>query len=296
MSVVMSNGPRLPMYKQPPVLDLNIDVKLPTCMYTYPKVFTADNDACDLVGLQHRQESIIQQLQHLVHQIDDLRSQLKQPTTRAAAQVKPATIPPRLTFKEGTVLDIVISCNPDRPCLSLLPLAQLLQSTARVSTAQHRHSSVIHNNIPQMFTHFTNHVNRADSNICLTLVWKQVGDVEFMVDPIHDRALLGETTLARYITNYLADIGLTNDPITDTHMDHMIDSLTTTLISGNGNEKAKVARHLNSVLSPGQWILGDRFSLVDIVVWSALSNANLNISPHNNIQRWLSNFNKKFSL
>jgi len=283
MSVVMSNGPRLAMYKQPPVLDLHCDVKLPTSMYTYPKVFTPQKDACDLVGLQQRQESIIHQLQHLVSQIDDLRAQLKQP---AASKPTNQTIPPLLTLKDGCVLDIVISCNPSHPCLSLLPLAQLLQSTAKLSTAQHTHSSVIHNNIPAMFTQFTNHVNRADSNICLTLVWKQVDDVEFIVDPIHERALLGETTLARYITNYLPDVGLTNDPITDTHMDHLIDTLYNTITTGNSKDKAGAVRHLNTVLGSAAWILGARLSLVDILVWSALSNTDINITSHTNIQRW----------
>jgi len=205
MSVVASNGPRLPMYGQPPVLDLNIAVTLPTCMYTYPKVFTADKAACDMAGLQQRQESIIQQLQHLVQQIDDLRSQLQQPPTTTTA-VQRDSIPPALTCKDGSVLDIVISCNPAQPCLSLLPLAKLLQGSARLATAQHKHSSVIQSSIPDVFTHFANHVSRDSSNICLTLVWKQVDDVEFIVDPIRERALLGETTLARYISAYLPDV------------------------------------------------------------------------------------------
>jgi len=287
MSAIVNNGPRSLMYTQKPVLDLHIDVKLPTCMYNYPKVFKTkkDNYLCDLMGLQKRQETIIQQLQQLVHQIDNLRGQLQHsPNTEQQ-------IPPQLTLKEGSVLDVVVSCNPERPCFSLLPLKQLLESRARLSTRQHMHSTVINKQTPTTFNKFTNNNNRENSNICLTLLWKQVDDVEFIVDPVNDRNLVGEVTLARYISNYLPDIGVTNDPITDTQMDNLIDTLTTNLMSSNS---AGAVRHLNSQLTSSRWILGDRFSLVDICVWSALMN--ITEPAESNIRRWMHDFKQKFSL
>ncbi len=110
-----------------------------------------------------------------------------------------------------------------------------------------------------------------------------------MVNPGSQLAIHGEANVARYLARLLtpaydasrADIAVA------TEIDALVD-MATQLARGKDKEKASVIKTLNAKLGKANtWLLGEKMSLADIVLWSAMHQGNQVVTASGNVKRWL---------
>ncbi len=95
----------------------------------------------------------------------------------------------------------------------------------------------------------------------------------------------GEANVARFLFRLLG--AEPQDPIAATQMDCWIDTAVFLLAEGGSKERATVLRSLNAALGRSPWLLGQEFSLADIVCACCVLRAGQSTSAPANAQRWL---------
>lgn len=95
----------------------------------------------------------------------------------------------------------------------------------------------------------------------------------------------GEANIARFLFRLLG--AEPQDPVAATLMDCWIDTAVFQLAEGGSKERAAVLRSLNSALGRSPWLLGQEFSLADIVCACCILQAGQTTSAPANVQHWL---------
>ncbi len=95
----------------------------------------------------------------------------------------------------------------------------------------------------------------------------------------------GEANIARFLFRLLG--AEPQDPVAATLMDCWIDTAVFQLAEGGSKERAAVLRSLNSALGRSPWLLGQEFSLADIVCACCVLRAGQTTSAPANVQHWL---------
>jgi hypothetical protein len=180
------------MYRLPPIIPDHMEFDLPTRMYKLPVIQhfetaapanMSDDDMQALKELEKRQESILDQLENLKIEV----SKLQAPKT--AKQTGPR--------------DLVIRASPSHPPNVLPIICQQLMNQMKIFTSTHIHSNVV-KGIPNLLKDFLPNSNcsaRTESDLCLTLIWKNVGkDLELVTSPTSNSLLKGEVNLLRYFS------------------------------------------------------------------------------------------------
>ncbi|XP_064118296.1 aminoacyl tRNA synthase complex-interacting multifunctional protein 2-like isoform X5 [Macrobrachium nipponense] len=280
-----------------------------------------------LAELEMRQEAVLLRLQCLKQQLDKLQNN-KCPTDQsmpsmavvgAAAQsspvkqpagVKQAVVEHILTaiqghlddisslhfnsqIQIGTVHDLVIAANPDRPPYSLVLLRKLLKNVGfPVYCANHLHSSVkkVGETLQKTFTE-SPEGDRSKHSLAFTLHWKDVSSPSLMVNPLHQTPISGEANIIRYVSRlfplsspYNYEATGTFTLITET--DNLLDQLTNQMICGNNKERQAVLRLLNGRLGRASWLMGDKCSIVDVMAWSAVRQTGSEVGAPANVSKW----------
>ncbi|XP_066966219.1 aminoacyl tRNA synthase complex-interacting multifunctional protein 2 isoform X4 [Macrobrachium rosenbergii] len=280
-----------------------------------------------LAELEMRQEAVLHRLQCLKQQLDKLQnnkcltdqSMPSMSVVGAAAQSSPVKQPAgvkqavvehilmaikdhlddisSLHFSSqiqiGTVHDLVIAANPDRPPYSLVLLRKLLKNVGfPVYCANHVHSSVkkVSESLQKTFTE-SPEGDRSKHSLAFTLHWKDVSSPSLMVNPLHQTPISGEANIIRYVSrlfplsspyNYEATGTFTS--ITET--DNLLDQLTNQMICGNNKERQAVLRLLNGRLGRASWLMGDKCSIVDVMAWSAVRQTGSEAGAPANVSKW----------
>ncbi|XP_064118292.1 uncharacterized protein LOC135223616 isoform X1 [Macrobrachium nipponense] len=198
-----------------------------------------------------------------------------------------------LSWEIGTVHDLVIAANPDRPPYSLVLLRKLLKNVGfPVYCANHLHSSVkkVGETLQKTFTE-SPEGDRSKHSLAFTLHWKDVSSPSLMVNPLHQTPISGEANIIRYVSRlfplsspYNYEATGTFTLITET--DNLLDQLTNQMICGNNKERQAVLRLLNGRLGRASWLMGDKCSIVDVMAWSAVRQTGSEVGAPANVSKW----------
>jgi len=114
--------------------------------------------------------------------------------------------------------------------------------------------------------------------------------VKMMVSPHDQVPIEGMGNIARYIcrefcSDIYEDLGAENASIIDSWIDRFCQAL----LLGNTKERASVIKNFNASIASNPWVVGDQFSLADIVCYCVLCEVSGGSKFANNIQRWLKN-------
>ncbi|XP_026063242.1 aminoacyl tRNA synthase complex-interacting multifunctional protein 2 isoform X1 [Carassius auratus] len=300
----------MPMYKVKPVSPGDIKIDLPTCMYKLPNVHAQrmncgehalQNGEVDpaLKALEERQDEVLRRLYELKATVDGLAKTVTTPDadldastlSRGPAEAVfrgTADLDSLLGKDLGALRDIVINANPGHPPLSLLVLHALLCQRYQVLSSVHVHSSVSVVPPPLLSCLGPRHIDsyvRQRFQLGFTLIWKDVSELQMKFNTQSMCPIEGEANVARFLFRLLS--AEPQDPVTVTQMDSWIDTAVFQLAEGGSKEQAVTLRSLNSALGRSPWLLGQEFSLADIVCACCVLRAGLNTSAAANVQRWL---------
>ncbi|GFR00876.1 aminoacyl tRNA synthase complex-interacting multifunctional protein 2 [Trichonephila clavata] len=272
-----ANGPL--MYHVSPLYNFSSDIILPTCMYRMNNIHDTNfslgstdemnlSNTVDLVELEKSQLNIIQKLEDLKEKVLKLKVEF--------GVVENNNL--------GTFQDVVIKANPQYPPLSLWVLCHLFSQTTAIRLNTYLHSSL--NSIPENINKLENISSSNSCKTSLTVIWRDGNkDHEMMVDPIHQGIVEGEVNIARYLSR-LFSLNYETDPILSTMIDNYLELVHSSIIHGNNKERQGALRSLNSQLGKNAFIVGDSYTIADIVTWSALIQAKLHQSLPANVMKW----------
>ncbi|KAM4631529.1 aminoacyl tRNA synthase complex-interacting multifunctional protein 2 [Discoglossus pictus] len=293
----------MPMYKvQPYGGDIQVD--LPTCMYSLPNVHQTptghtEQEADPAVqALESRQEDILKRLYELKAAVDGLSKMIQTPDAdldvtdiiqadeRAAPTSNMADLDSILGKDNGALRDVVINANPSLPPLSLLILHSLLCERYKVLSAVHTHSSVT--NIPEpllkCFGDQVNNQSRQGYQLGFTLIWKNVPKPQMKFSIQNMCPIEGEGNIARFLFSLF---GYSFNAVTSTLIDSWVDTAIFQLREGSNKEKAAVLRAMNSALGKSPWLVGNELTVADVVSWCAIQQSGNATAVPANVQKWM---------
>lgn len=111
---------------------------------------------------------------------------------------------------------------------------------------------------------------------------------ELMVSPARQSCVTGEVNIARYINRLLSPAFDTDDIVMATTADEWLDTADLQILNGNSKQRNAALKSLNNRLKKNDWLVGDQFSVVDAVTWSALHQTELAKSAAESVQKWIS--------
>jgi len=262
------------MYHLPPILDRDVAIRLPTCMYRMEPIISSSGGsekmqpaaesgaaAADLARLERRQEAILTRLDALKTQVEAAmqRRPVSCPAGGDVAVAMSATLPDHPS-------ELVVVASPSSPPYSLLPLRRLMPS---LSVTSHVHSSAPPVNAA--LTRLFSWRGAGARGPHLRLIWKDVaGEPALLVSPAAQCCpLAGEPQLCRYLARALLPHHYEGDAARAAEVDQLL-AQADRLRSGNGKERQTVLRSLNATLGGRPFLLGSQMTLVDGAVWSAV--------------------------
>lgn len=303
-----------PMYELPKQVKMPSAVQLPGCMYkmeplnrfsskdlapsyygsTCASAALIQGSSADVAALEVRQETVLQRLRDLKLQLDKLQSSKfsslspsKNSSTAigAAAQSSP--------LKTGTVHDLVISANPNRPPYFLVLLRKLLKDAGYpVYSVDHLHSSVHHvdESIRGCFSDKPLG-DRNKHNLAFTVHWKDVEAPNLMVNPLRQTVISGEANITRYVSRLFPLSSSYNYEATGTfssiaETDNLLDQLAAQAASKNNKERQGALRQLNGRLGKTSWLVNNECGIADVFLWSVLKQGGLNVGAPANVDKW----------
>ena len=121
----------------------------------------------------------------------------------------------------------------------------------------------------------------------LHLLFTVKNGANIMVNPGSQLTIHGEANVARYLARLLTPAYDSGDITKATEIDYYVD-MATQLAHGKDKEKASVIRTLNAKLGKSNtWLVGDKLSLADVVLWSAMHQGNQVTTASGNVKWWL---------
>ncbi|GFS94041.1 aminoacyl tRNA synthase complex-interacting multifunctional protein 2 [Nephila pilipes] len=181
--------------------------------------------------------------------------------------------------------DIVIKANPQYPPLSLWVLWHLFSQSTATRLVTYLHSSL--KSVPKNISQLENISSSDSCNISLTVIWRDGDkDHEMMVDPINQGVIEGEVNIARYLSRLLS-LNYETDAILSTQIDNWLELVHSSIIHGNNKDRQGALRSLNSHLGKNAFLVGDSYTIADIVTWSSLIQAKLYQSLPANVVTWV---------
>lgn len=110
---------------------------------------------------------------------------------------------------------------------------------------------------------------------------------ELMVSAVKQSVVFGEVNIARYINRLLSPTFDTDDIVMATYWDSWLDVADLSLFNGNSKQKSSAVKNLNARLKRNKWTVGFEFSLVDVVMWSALHQSKEASGAPEHVQKWM---------
>ncbi|XP_046429192.1 probable aminoacyl tRNA synthase complex-interacting multifunctional protein 2 isoform X1 [Neodiprion fabricii] len=222
------------------------------------------NPLPEIVELELRQEKILSQLAELKKQVSSLYGILKNSRPSNTTHV----IAPR--SKEKVRTDLVVNVNPTKPPFSLLALQNIWNDTD-IYVSCHTHSTST-SPVPE-FPLTAQNFNSENHTVEVSLIWKEISDLEVIISGVRGTRLLGEVSLLRYLSRLIASHNYESREcgIDASKIDSLLD-----LCHELSFQKSRM--HANSVFATlagnvgnGQWLLSRSSpSIADVAAWSAI--------------------------
>ncbi|XP_069982466.1 uncharacterized protein [Penaeus vannamei] len=198
-----------------------------------------------------------------------------------------------LSWETGTVHDLVISANPNRPPYFLVLLRKLLKDAGYpVYSVDHLHSSVHHvdESIRGCFSDKPLG-DRNKHNLAFTVHWKDVEAPNLMVNPLRQTVISGEANITRYVSRLFPLSSSYNYEATGTfssiaETDNLLDQLAAQAASKNNKERQGALRQLNGRLGKTSWLVNNECGIADVFLWSVLKQGGLNVGAPANVDKW----------
>lgn len=295
----------MPMYSMKPISAAGgIQVELPTCMYSLLNVHASSELVPEekaipaLEALEARQEEILKRLYELKAAVEGISKMVQTPDADldvtdiadvacSASESTAVTHLDELLGKHyGVLRDVVISANPCKPPLSLFVLHRLLCRQYNVLSSIHVHSSVssVPAHLLKCFVEQTKRYSRQEYQLGITLIWKDVSKPQMKFSVQSMCPIEGEGNIARFLFSLL---GQKYNALTSTLIDSWVDVAVFQLMEGSSKDKYSVLRLLNTALGKTSWLVGDDFTVADIVTWCAVREmGNANAVPVN-VLKWM---------
>ncbi|KAL0125666.1 hypothetical protein PUN28_004622 [Cardiocondyla obscurior] len=229
-------------------------------------------------ALEARQEKILSQLAELKKQVSKLYSFLRQSNQ---AEVKKDFV--AVQVQKPVSLELVLNVNPSKPPYSILALQKLWKDTSfRVKSYIH---STINDQIPIVFPYTT---KCATNTVELTLIWKDVSDMEVITD-LRSTTIKGEVNFLRYVSRLIESHSYENTCLQPHTLDFALD-FTNLLHKEQNIEKGllKLAHEFE------KWSCKGGFNIVDIAVWSLIKQFPGTILPLT-LREWYDKCDKVFT-
>ena len=110
---------------------------------------------------------------------------------------------------------------------------------------------------------------------------------ELMVSPAKQSVVTGEVNIARYINRLLSPAFDSEDITAATTADEWLDTADLHIFNGNSKQRNAAVKNINNRLKKSDWLVGESFSLVDTVLWSALNQTELSKGAPENVLKWM---------
>ncbi|OQR73353.1 hypothetical protein BIW11_09785 [Tropilaelaps mercedesae] len=247
--------------------------------------------------LLSRQKHLIANIEHQVRRVDELLNEVNAPIrsmnrtsqTPPSAAIATGTAPSIAKFNvtwPETVhypMDIVVQADPTRLPMTPWALRKLLGSAVMVRT--HVHSSY-NGPLPPVENDNSN-ANRTSGGvkIIFTVIFRNIKDMEFMVDPVGQVAVAGEANLFRYICRVFPIFAVLS-AFDETVSDHYIDVICSDLI---GVKSIQLQRSLKAIdvqlAKKGGLLVCDKLTPADFCLHAALQRHSSLDLPQN-VQKW----------
>lgn len=273
-------------------------------MYKLPNVHANSEAVPDenavpvLEALEARQEEILKRLYELMAAVEGISKMVQTPDADldvtdiadvdcSASDSTAVTHLDELLGKHyGVLRDVVISANPCKPPLSLFVLHRLLCRQYKVLSSIHVHSSVssVPAHLLKCFMEQTRSYSRQEYQLGITLIWKDVSKPQMKFSVQNMCPIEGEGNIARFLFSLL---GQRFNALTSTLIDSWIDVAVFQLMEGSNKEKSSVLRLLNNALGKTSWLVGNEFTVADIVTWCAVREMGKAIAVPDNVLKWM---------
>ncbi|XP_071550650.1 phenylalanine--tRNA ligase alpha subunit [Panulirus ornatus] len=255
------------------------------------------SEAPTVESLTKRQELILDRLSALQAKVANIAAKMG---VKLEDSVTPVTTHITGGPEPGIVHDVVIYADPRRPPYSLRALANALSSKYSICLRVHCHSTVKEvSEKLQQFWGVWHGVERSQSNVCLTLVWRQNGDSPtalmptLSVSPLSASQIFGEHNVGRYLTRLL-EVSSNSSSLYEclsnslliTQIDDLLDRCHSKLTLGNNKERANFIQELSTRLGKEQYLAGSNLTLADFIVLSNLLQLRLLESAPLSVQKW----------
>ncbi|XP_063842992.1 phenylalanine--tRNA ligase alpha subunit-like isoform X1 [Scylla paramamosain] len=253
-------------------------------------------------ALSKRQELILEKLSALQAKVASIASKMG---VTLEGSIHAVTTQLTGGPQPGTLHDVVVYADPRRPPYSLRALATALSVQFPMCLKVHCHSSVkeMSEKLQQFWGPGVG-VERSQSQVCITLVWRQVGDSPaallptLSVAPLAATQVAGEHNIVRYLARlmeasngtsslHLYEGGSINQA-TSTLVDYFLDQCHAKLVLGSNKERTAYLREMDKGLGLGtqQFLAGVTLTLADLLLLSCLLQLRLLESAPPKVQQW----------
>jgi len=267
-------------------------------MYRLPNLFSGEESIDsneELKELERRQEAILKKLGFLSKEVEVL-SKTNQGTrkgyTTGSAGLSSNQKCTNNLLNKNVIQDYVICADPSAPPLSVLVLSRMLSEQYLILHASHIHSSVSHvpSKLLKAFSSQSDKLARQAYQMAITLIWKKLSHgPSLMVTPNKQSVIEGEVCIARYLARHM-NPSYEADVQTASEIDAWLD-LAQVVSKGGKKEAAAILKNLNTKLGQSVWLVGNRLSLADVIMWSVLQRSKEASKASNNVQKWIMNCN-----
>lgn len=113
-----------------------------------------------------------------------------------------------------------------------------------------------------------------------------------MIVSPHDQVPIeGMANIARCICRmFCPDLYEDRGPEAASMIDSWLDRFYHTFLNGNAKERASVVRNLNASIASNTWLVGDQFSLADLLLYCVIVNNSSGLKLlGTNVQKWMKN-------
>lgn len=211
------------------------------------------------MDLNTRQEHLISRLQQQIQRVDqllnDTQGNMSKVNTKQSrstanfgddqgstpAQKLSITWPSSLAYP----VDIVVQANPARVPVTPWVLQRLLGKEA-VSIRTHTHST-FKGTAPSVENDNSDTNRSVSKKIIFTVIFKDVRETEFMVDPVSQIAVSGEANLFRYVCRTFS-IFPQLSAIEETWSDHLVDLIFANVLGGKAKDRQAVLATIDEQL------------------------------------------------
>ncbi|KAK0091237.1 hypothetical protein PV326_003548 [Microctonus aethiopoides] len=226
-------------------------------------------------ALATRQKVILDELAELKHKVLNICDVLKTNDTS-----KFAVSHPFCDFKIPEFETLIVKANPSQPCYSIFVLRKMWRNVDFI-ISPYFHSSTKPNKICE----FENtHPSGKGNVVNLSLIWKNVTDVKFIVTGTRGSVILGESNFLRYLFQILSnDCCRKSLSVTNTvQIDRILDLSHEMIHQKSSKMRNVILALLNEKLGSYKWFCGESVpGISDAAVWSAIKQISMRKLPSN---------------